>query len=61
LKRWLTNPSPFRFLLGNPPPLSPSLVKGGGSSCIREASPLFDSPLIRREGREYLKGVFAPF
>jgi len=30
-----TNPSPFRFLLGNLPPLSPSLHKGGGSSYIK--------------------------
>jgi hypothetical protein len=61
--RLVANPSPFRFLLGNPPPLSPSLHKGGGSSFIREASPLFNSPsdpLDKGRGKRILKGAFYP-
>ena len=39
-----TNPSPFRFLLCSPIPFIP-FPMGRGISFIREAKPLFDSPL----------------
>jgi hypothetical protein len=45
-KRLLINLTPFKFLFGNPPSLSPSLDKGGRINYIREASPLFDSPFV---------------
>jgi len=38
--------TPFRFFVCNPPPVSPSLDKGGGIIYLREASALFDSPLV---------------
>ena len=34
------DPIPFRFLLGNPPPLSPSLDKGGGNNKRGADAPL---------------------
>jgi len=38
--------------------LSPSLVKGGGIDYLREAKPLFDSPLAhapsKEKGKHYL-------
>jgi hypothetical protein len=51
------NPSPFKhpeksMILGDPPPLSPSLDKGGGISYVRGASPLLtkSSPFPSGEG-----------
>jgi len=41
----------------NPPPLSPSLHKGGGIGYVREASPLFDSPSKERGEVLVLKGL----
>ncbi|MBA7699788.1 hypothetical protein ES703_108491 [subsurface metagenome] len=41
----LINLIPFTFLLGNPPPFSPHLIKEGEVIDEREASPLFD-PLV---------------
>jgi len=54
-------------LFGNPPPLSPSLTKGGGISYVREAKPLFDSPCCGGAIREFWRGIaplkksFSPF
>jgi len=40
------NLTPFRFLVGNPIPFIPfPLTRGRGNDFLREASPLFDSPL----------------
>jgi len=45
--------------MGNPPSLSPSLDKGGGTYYTREASPLFNSPLDphHKGGRFILRGA----
>ena len=53
----------IKELSGNPPPVSPSPFKERGKNIIREASPLFDSPLIFLSlggGEEVLGRSFAP-
>ena len=40
----LTGLIPLDIYFDNPPPLSPSLHKGGGIGYVREASPLLNSP-----------------
>jgi len=53
--------TPSDIYFSNPPPLSPSLDKGGGIYCVREASPLFDSPYsiysFKGEGEEMKEGL----
>jgi len=62
--RLFTNLTPFRFLFGNPIPFIPfPLIRGRGNSYIREASPLFDSPLAStswKGEKDIRKRGFAP-
>jgi len=54
-----TNLTPFKLLFSNPIPFIPfPLTRGRGISDIREASPLFDSPLKEKE--EILERGFTP-
>ena len=52
-------------MIGQPYPLYPlPLIKGKGNCCVREASPLFNSPLAltsSKGGGLILKGIFTPF
>jgi len=57
--------TPFRFYLEPHPPLSPfPLARGRGNGNIREAKPLFDSPIVsvslKGEGEEILERGEAP-
>jgi len=60
----LTYLTPSDIYFSNPPPLSPSLIKGGGIYCVREASPLFDSPYsiysFKGEGEDFIKRGLTP-
>jgi len=59
------NLTPFRYLFRTPSPFVPlPLIKGKGAGYVREASPLFNSPLIslslKGEGEGILERGFAP-
>jgi len=76
--RLFTNLTPFRFLFGNPIPFKHPekssiflgtrfipfpLIRGRENSYIREASPLFDSPLAStswKRGKDIRKRGFLP-